>query len=120
MLRTAAQSLRLATAADLADPVGSSYVATVPGYVSQPGGPATVVYQPADHSGSGSSSVAITLYVQPAGDPPVCFGATECTPEGDLTYVRRPDTHGTWPGTARRMHRWTYWWRAGCGPTGRC
>ncbi|MEV4757544.1 hypothetical protein AB0J86_20865 [Micromonospora sp. NPDC049559] len=99
LLRAAASSLRPATAAELgAQPNGAGeyYAATVPGYVGQVTGiPAGMLYAPADGTGNGARTVAITLYAAHADGGAICFQTTECTPDGSgLTYVRNQDTHG--------------------------
>ncbi|MEU8317202.1 hypothetical protein AB0C33_02435 [Nonomuraea sp. NPDC048881] len=97
LLRSAARSLRPATARDLGDQeqTGDYYAARVPGYTPQLMGiPAGLVYMPSDHTGNGGQSVHITLSVSQADDD-LCYLAQKCTPVGSgLTYVRREDTHG--------------------------
>ena len=98
-MRAAALSLRAATVEELGggrEQTGEYYAATVPGYVGQvTGSPAGMVYSPADHTGNGAQSVAISLYVTDAASDSICFDTTECTPDGaDSTYVRHEDRHG--------------------------
>jgi hypothetical protein len=99
LLRTAARSVHLATAAELGGNIpqtGGYYAATVPGYVAQAMGiPEGMMYMPADHTGSGAQAVSINLYVSYAQSDSICFETTQCSPDGDgLTYVRHADTHG--------------------------
>lgn len=99
LLRAAASSLRPATAAELGGnqaQAGGIYAATVPGYVGQATGtPPGMVYAPADRTGNGVQSVAISLYVTYADGDSICFRTVECVPDGHgLTYVRNEDTHG--------------------------
>ncbi|MFI9589214.1 hypothetical protein [Nonomuraea sp. NPDC052265] len=98
LLRSAARSLRPATARELGDQeqTGDYYAAKIPGYTPQLTGiPAGLIYTPADHTGNGAQTVRITMYVSYAGGEDVCFLTKECTPAGSgLTYVRKEDTHG--------------------------
>lgn len=98
LVRIAARSVHVATVDEFGghEQTGNYYAATVPGYTSQlAGAPAGLVYLPADHTGNGAQSVAITLHATDALSESVCFDTTECTPDGaGLTYVRREDTHG--------------------------
>jgi hypothetical protein len=99
LLRAAALSLHLATDAELAGQAkqtGEYFAAHVPGYVGQVTGiPPGMQYAPADHTGSGGQSVSITLYVSYGGTDSICFGRTQCTPDGPgVTYIRMDDQHG--------------------------
>ena len=99
LLRAAALSLHLATADELGghhEQTGEYYAAAIPGYVGQVTGiPPGTLYAPADYTGNGTQTVSISLYVTYAASDSICFGTTECTPDGaGLTYVRNEDTHG--------------------------
>ena len=99
LLRAAALSLHPATADELGghhEQTGEYYAAAIPGYVGQVTGiPPGMLYTPADHTANGSQMVSISLYVTYAASDTICFGTTECTPDGaGLTYVRNEDTHG--------------------------
>jgi hypothetical protein len=97
LLRQAALSLHPATRAELGgtEPTADHFAVTVPGYVGLPtGAPVGMSFRPANPAGNGPRSVVIRLYAQSAATD-VCFGTTECTPDGDgLTYLRYEEEHG--------------------------
>ncbi|MEU5865066.1 hypothetical protein ABZ815_28120 [Nonomuraea sp. NPDC047529] len=98
LLRSAARTLRPATARELGDQeqTGDYYAAKIPGYTPQLTGiPPGLIYTPADHTGNGAQTVRITMYASYVDGDDVCFLAKECTTAGPgLTYVRKEDTHG--------------------------
>jgi hypothetical protein len=97
-LRAAAQSVRLASGAELEghEQTGDYYAVTVPGYVGHVSGPsAGMVYEPADHTGNGSRTVAIALFVSYGGPENICLPPTECQPDvPGVTFARTEDQNG--------------------------